>query len=55
MTNPQKVETDTLVFALGTDTGGCISGTVWLAKKGDLLTYMWKDVPGLGLVTRPAT
>ncbi|MBG0829808.1 protein kinase [Planomonospora sp. ID67723] len=47
----QKVEKDTLVFALGANTGGCIAGTVWLTRKGDLLTYTWKDVPGLGLVT----
>ncbi len=47
----QKVEKDTLIFALGANSGGCIAGTVWLAKKGDLLTYTWKDQPGLGLVT----
>ncbi|MFB9888903.1 serine/threonine-protein kinase [Planobispora takensis] len=46
----QRVEQDTLVFALGADTG-CVPGTVWLARKGDRLTYTWKDEPGLGLVT----
>ncbi|GAA3446030.1 serine/threonine-protein kinase [Planomonospora venezuelensis] len=47
----QKVEKDTLVFALGANSGGCIAGTIWLTRKGDLLTYTWKDVPGPGIVT----
>lgn len=39
-----------LTFALGAGTG-CVAGTVWLERKGDTLTYTWKDVPGPGLVT----
>ncbi|MER5319455.1 serine/threonine-protein kinase [Streptosporangium roseum] len=39
-----------LTFALGAGTG-CVAGTVWLERKGDTLTYTWRDVPGPGLVT----
>lgn len=45
-----KVTSDELTFTLGSGTG-CIPGTVWLRRKGDALTYTWKDVPGPELVT----
>ncbi|MEU8382087.1 serine/threonine-protein kinase [Streptosporangium sp. NPDC048865] len=45
-----KVAADELTFTLGSGTG-CVPGTVWLRRKGDALTYTWKDVPGPGLVT----
>ncbi|GAA0827326.1 hypothetical protein ACFQVD_04600 [Streptosporangium amethystogenes subsp. fukuiense] len=44
------VEADELTFALGSGTGR-LPGTVWLRRKGNALTYTWKDVPGPGLVT----
>ncbi|GGL25637.1 hypothetical protein [Planomonospora parontospora] len=47
----KTVEEDTLTFELGQGTG-CVAGTVWLTRKGRLLTYTWKDVPGLGIVTQ---
>ncbi|MFI9597803.1 serine/threonine-protein kinase [Nonomuraea sp. NPDC052265] len=47
-----EVRPDRLTFSLGTTTGGCIPGTVWLELKGDTLTYTWRDVPGLGMVTQ---
>ncbi|GAA4191838.1 hypothetical protein GCM10022252_32270 [Streptosporangium oxazolinicum] len=45
-----KVTADELTFTLGSGTG-CVPGTVWLKRKGDALTYTWKDVPGPELVT----
>ncbi|MFI6453401.1 serine/threonine-protein kinase [Streptosporangium amethystogenes] len=45
-----EVGTDELTFTLGSGTG-CVPGTVWLRRKGNALTYTWKDVPGPGLVT----
>ncbi|MEV0231447.1 serine/threonine-protein kinase [Nonomuraea sp. NPDC050786] len=47
-----KVEEKRLTFSLGANKGGCIAGTIWLAKKGDTLTYTWRDVPGYDLVTQ---
>ncbi|MEU5861300.1 protein kinase [Nonomuraea sp. NPDC047529] len=47
-----EVRPDRLTFSLGATTGGCIPGTVWLELKGDTLTYTWRDVPGLGMVTQ---
>ncbi|WP_344860340.1 serine/threonine protein kinase [Planomonospora alba] len=47
----KAVEKDTLTFELPAGTG-CVPGTVWLTRKGELLTYTWKDVPGLGIVTQ---
>ncbi|MER6508500.1 serine/threonine-protein kinase [Nonomuraea sp. NPDC001636] len=47
-----EVRPDRLTFSLGTSTGGCIPGTVWLELEGDTLTYTWRDVPGLGMVTQ---
>ncbi|MFF5244892.1 serine/threonine-protein kinase [Streptosporangium sp. NPDC000095] len=45
-----KVTAEELTFTLGSGTG-CVPGTVWLRRKGDALTYTWKDVPGPELVT----
>ncbi|MFD1542658.1 serine/threonine-protein kinase [Nonomuraea guangzhouensis] len=45
-----KVADARLTFTLQPDTGGCIPGTVSLTLHGDKLTYLWRDVPGLGLV-----
>ncbi|MER5643112.1 serine/threonine-protein kinase [Streptosporangium sp. NPDC002524] len=45
-----KVTADELTFTLGSGTG-CVPGTVWLKRKGEALTYTWKDVPGPELVT----
>lgn len=45
-----KVAGTKLTFALHPDTGGCIPGTVSLTLNGDKLTYLWRDVPGFGLV-----
>ncbi|MGJ6961997.1 serine/threonine-protein kinase [Streptosporangium sp. G11] len=45
-----KVTADELTFTLGSGTG-CVPGTVWLKRRGDALTYTWKDVPGPELVT----
>ncbi|MEV1249223.1 serine/threonine-protein kinase [Nonomuraea sp. NPDC050022] len=39
-----------LTFSLQPDTGDCIAGTVWLTLDGGKLTYVWRDVPGLGMV-----
>ncbi|MBG0817580.1 serine/threonine-protein kinase [Planomonospora sp. ID82291] len=47
----KTAEEDTLTFELGQGTG-CVAGTVWLTRKGRSLTYTWKDVPGLGIVTQ---
>ncbi|WP_449064405.1 protein kinase domain-containing protein [Planomonospora algeriensis] len=47
----KTVEEDMLTFELGPGTG-CVAGTVWLTRKGSRLTYTWKDVPGLGIVTQ---
>jgi hypothetical protein len=47
-----RVEGPQLTFSLGQNEGNCIAGTIWLALKGDTLTYTWKDVPGPGLVTQ---
>ncbi|MFB9676329.1 serine/threonine-protein kinase [Streptosporangium vulgare] len=44
------VTADELTFTLGSGTG-CVPGTVWLKRKGEALTYTWKDVPGPELVT----
>ncbi len=30
---------------------GCVPGTVILTRKGDTLTYFWRDVPGNGLIS----
>ncbi|WP_440067163.1 serine/threonine-protein kinase [Streptosporangium sp. OZ121] len=45
-----KVTANELTFTLGSGTG-CVPGTVWLKRRGDALTYTWKDVPGPELVT----
>ncbi|MEU7855094.1 serine/threonine-protein kinase [Nonomuraea sp. NPDC049141] len=45
-----KVAGTRLTFTLQPETGGCIPGTVSLTLIGDKLTYLWRDVPGLGLV-----
>ncbi|WP_433442432.1 serine/threonine-protein kinase [Nonomuraea sp. CA-141351] len=50
-----KVEEAQLTFSLGANEGGCIAGTIWLAKKGDTLTYTWRDDPGLNVVTQTGT
>ncbi|GAA1657880.1 serine/threonine-protein kinase [Nonomuraea maheshkhaliensis] len=47
-----KVEQTRLTFALGEHEGGCVPGTITLDLEGDALTYTWRDVPGLGLVTQ---
>ncbi|MEU8404401.1 protein kinase [Nonomuraea sp. NPDC048892] len=47
-----KVEQTRLTFALGEHEGGCVPGTITLDLDGDTLTYTWRDVPGLGLVTQ---
>ncbi|MEU8144338.1 serine/threonine-protein kinase [Nonomuraea sp. NPDC048901] len=39
-----------LTFSLQPDTIDCIAGTVWLTLDGGKLTYMWRDVPGPGIV-----
>ncbi|MEV6148851.1 serine/threonine-protein kinase [Nonomuraea sp. NPDC052129] len=39
-----------LTFSLQPDTGDCIAGTVWLTLDGGKVTYVWRDVPGLGMV-----
>jgi hypothetical protein len=30
---------------------GCVPGTVTLTRKGNTLTYSWRDVPGAGILT----
>ena len=45
-----KVADARLTFALQPNTEDCIPGTVSLTLSGDKLTYLWRDVPGLGLV-----
>ncbi|KAB8190052.1 protein kinase [Nonomuraea phyllanthi] len=50
-----KVEEAQLTFSLGANDGGCIAGTIWLAKKGDTLTYTWRDTPGFDIVTQTGT
>ncbi|MEU4224100.1 serine/threonine-protein kinase [Nonomuraea sp. NPDC026600] len=45
-----KVAGTKLTFTLQPDTIDCIAGTVWLTLDGDKLTYLWRDVPGPGLV-----
>ncbi|WP_188194832.1 serine/threonine-protein kinase [Nonomuraea sp. SYSU D8015] len=47
-----KVERTRLTFSLGQNEGNCIAGTIWLALEGDVLTYTWRDVPGMDLVTQ---
>ncbi|MEV0315695.1 serine/threonine-protein kinase [Nonomuraea fuscirosea] len=47
-----KVEQTRLTFSLGANEGGCVPGTITLDRDGDALTYTWRDVPGLGLVTQ---
>ncbi|MEU7742553.1 serine/threonine-protein kinase [Nonomuraea sp. NPDC049158] len=39
-----------LTSSLQPDTIDCIAGTVWLTLDGGELTYMWRDVPGPGIV-----
>ncbi|WP_433509673.1 serine/threonine protein kinase [Nonomuraea sp. CA-143628] len=39
-----------LTFSLQPDTIDCIAGTVWLTLDGGKLAYIWRDVPGPGLV-----
>ncbi|MEV0352460.1 protein kinase [Nonomuraea sp. NPDC050680] len=39
-----------LTSSLQPDTIDCIAGTVWLTLDGGKLTYVWRDVPGPGLV-----
>ncbi|WP_052424232.1 serine/threonine-protein kinase [Nonomuraea candida] len=50
-----KVESGRLTFSLGQNDGNCIPGTITLELAGDTLTYTWRDVPGLGLVTQTGT
>ena len=47
-----KSEGDELTFSLAVSRGGCIEGTVWLARHGDALGYTWRDSPGPQLVTQ---
>jgi hypothetical protein len=47
-----KSEGDELTFSLAVSRGGCIEGTVWLARHGETLGYTWRDSPGLQLVTQ---
>ncbi|MFI9552065.1 serine/threonine-protein kinase [Nonomuraea endophytica] len=47
-----KIEGKTLVFSLGSSSGGCIPGTIWLTLNGDVLAYKWRDVPGNDIVTQ---
>jgi hypothetical protein len=47
-----KSEGDELTFSLAVSQGGCIKGTVWLARHGDALGYTWRDSPGPQLVTQ---
>ncbi|MGV9375370.1 serine/threonine-protein kinase [Nonomuraea sp. NPDC003707] len=50
-----QVEAARLTFSLEAMEGGCIPGTVWLAKQGDALSYTWRDEPGPGIVTQTGT
>ncbi|MEV4016328.1 serine/threonine-protein kinase [Nonomuraea angiospora] len=50
-----QVEASRLTFSLEAMEGGCIPGTVWLAKQGDALSYTWRDEPGPGIVTQTGT
>ncbi|MET9240541.1 serine/threonine-protein kinase [Nonomuraea sp. NPDC003709] len=50
-----QVEAARLTFSLEAMDGGCIPGTVWLAKQGDALSYTWRDEPGPGIVTQTGT
>ncbi|SDJ82584.1 serine/threonine-protein kinase [Nonomuraea jiangxiensis] len=50
-----KVEPQRLTFSLGQNEGNCIAGTIWLTLKDDTLVYLWRDVPGLDLVTQTGT
>ncbi|GAA3468423.1 hypothetical protein GCM10018965_029760 [Nonomuraea roseola] len=44
-----KVEKSKLTFALTQDSG-CVAGTIELTLGDGVLRYLWRDVPGLGLV-----
>ncbi|MBE1593038.1 serine/threonine-protein kinase [Nonomuraea angiospora] len=50
-----QVEASRLTFSLEAMEGGCIPGTVWLAKQGDAVSYTWRDEPGPGIVTQTGT
>ncbi|WP_431908570.1 serine/threonine-protein kinase [Nonomuraea jabiensis] len=50
-----QVEASRLTFSLEAMEGGCIPGTVWLARQGDALSYTWRDEPGPGIVTQTGT
>ncbi|WP_220447056.1 serine/threonine protein kinase [Nonomuraea deserti] len=50
-----KVEETRLTFALGRNEGACVPGTIVLALEGGSLTYTWRDVPGLGLISQTGT
>ncbi|MEU6716669.1 protein kinase [Nonomuraea sp. NPDC046802] len=51
-----KVEATRLTFSLGANEGNCVPGTIVLELKGDdALTYTWRDVPGLNIVTQTGT
>jgi eukaryotic-like serine/threonine-protein kinase len=50
-----KVERHQLTFSLAQMEGGCIPGTITLGLGESTLTYTWRDVPGLGLVTETGT
>ncbi|MEW1845891.1 serine/threonine-protein kinase [Nonomuraea angiospora] len=50
-----QVEASRLTFSLEAMEGGCIPGTVWLAKQGDTVSYTWRDEPGPGIVTQTGT
>ncbi|MCA2222436.1 serine/threonine-protein kinase [Nonomuraea aurantiaca] len=45
-----RVSGTKLTFSLRPDTIDCIAGTVWLTLDGGKLTYVWRDVPGPGIV-----